>query len=76
MLFCTVAEDSDICSNFLFLACGFDKANLNEVNTSSDNTSYDYYYHFQTRIPVYASHSPAGTSVRNLAHWAQVCWMQ
>eukprot|EP00741_Cyanophora_paradoxa_P005324 tig00000880_g5163.t1 len=25
----------------------------------------------QTRVPVYASHSPAGTSVKNMVHWAQ-----
>ena len=27
----------------------------------------------QTRLPVYCSHCPAGTSVMNMAHFAQVC---
>lgn len=27
---------------------------------------------FQTRTPVYTTHCPAGTSVQNMVHWAQV----
>ena len=27
----------------------------------------------QTRLPVYLSHTPAGTSVKNMAHFCQVC---
>lgn len=26
-----------------------------------------------SRVPLYLSHTPAGTSVQNMAHWAQVC---
>ena len=31
----------------------------------------------QTRLPVYLSHTPAGTSVRNMVHFGQVsqCWL-
>ena len=27
---------------------------------------------FQTRLPVYIAHTPAGTSTRNMVHFAQV----
>ena len=27
---------------------------------------------FQTRLPVYLAHTPAGTSVQNMIHFAQV----
>jgi len=27
---------------------------------------------FQSRIPVYVGHHPAGTSIQNIAHFAQV----
>lgn len=36
--------------------------------------SFTYFSVFilQSRVPVYISHSPAGTSVQNILHWAQV----
>lgn len=43
-----------ICSNALFIICGFDSANLN-----------------MSRLDVYVSHNPAGTSVQNMLHWTQ-----
>lgn len=43
-----------ICTNVLFLLCGYDYKNLN-----------------QSRLPVYVSHSPAGTSVKNMIHYSQ-----
>ncbi|XP_023490595.2 gastric triacylglycerol lipase [Equus caballus] len=43
-----------ICSNALFIICGFDNKNLNT-----------------SRLDVYLSHNPAGTSVQNMLHWTQ-----
>ncbi|XP_036121455.1 gastric triacylglycerol lipase-like isoform X1 [Molossus molossus] len=43
-----------LCSNALFLICGFDHKNLNT-----------------SRLDVYLSHNPAGTSVQNMLHWSQ-----
>lgn len=34
----------------------------------------DWLY-FQTRMPVYVSHTPAGTSVQNMVHFSQVCFV-
>lgn len=45
---------AELCSDVLFLICGFDKSNLNE-----------------TRLPVYLSHTPAGTSVQTMVHYVQ-----
>jgi len=42
------------------------------------NLKYNKYVIFvQSRLPVYFSHTPAGTSVQNMVHFAQVfifCW--
>ncbi|XP_004369963.1 gastric triacylglycerol lipase isoform X2 [Trichechus manatus latirostris] len=43
-----------VCSNALFIICGFDTKNLNT-----------------SRLDVYLSHNPAGTSVQNMLHWTQ-----
>ncbi|PAA70176.1 hypothetical protein BOX15_Mlig031964g1 [Macrostomum lignano] len=45
---------SPLCSNVIFLLCGFDCRYTN-----------------MTRLPVYISHTPAGTSAMNLVHYAQ-----
>ncbi|KAL6061438.1 hypothetical protein STEG23_033205, partial [Scotinomys teguina] len=44
-----------LCSNALFIMCGFDRTNLNV-----------------SRFDVYLGHNPAGTSVQDILHWAQV----
>ncbi|XP_051003085.1 gastric triacylglycerol lipase [Acomys russatus] len=44
-----------LCSNTLFVFCGFDRKNLNT-----------------SRFDVYLAHNPAGTSVQDILHWAQV----
>ncbi|CAK6436302.1 unnamed protein product [Pipistrellus nathusii] len=51
---CTRELLDDICSNALFIICGFDYKNLN-----------------MSRLDVYLSHNPAGTSVQNMLHWTQ-----
>ena len=33
---------------------------------------YSHIFILQSRVPVYATHSPAGTSVQNMIHWSQV----
>uniref|UniRef100_A0A8C8YNT9 Lipase n=1 Tax=Prolemur simus TaxID=1328070 RepID=A0A8C8YNT9_PROSS len=43
-----------LCSNALFIICGFDHKNLNT-----------------SRLDVYLSHNPAGTSVQDILHWSQ-----
>ncbi|XP_017365604.1 gastric triacylglycerol lipase isoform X3 [Cebus imitator] len=43
-----------VCSNALFIFCGFDSKNFNT-----------------SRLDVYLSHNPAGTSVQNIFHWTQ-----
>ncbi|XP_004858420.1 gastric triacylglycerol lipase isoform X1 [Heterocephalus glaber] len=43
-----------LCSNALFIICGFDSKNFNT-----------------SRLDVYISHNPAGTSVQDILHWAQ-----
>ncbi|XP_015414318.1 PREDICTED: gastric triacylglycerol lipase isoform X2 [Myotis davidii] len=45
---------NELCSNALFIICGFDHKNLN-----------------MSRLDVYLSHNPAGTSVQNMLHWSQ-----
>ncbi|XP_054584959.1 gastric triacylglycerol lipase isoform X3 [Eptesicus fuscus] len=45
---------NELCSNALFIICGFDHKNLN-----------------MSRLDVYLSHNPAGTSVQNMLHWTQ-----
>ncbi|XP_072165483.1 gastric triacylglycerol lipase-like [Diadema setosum] len=51
--FCPITEL--ICSNVLFVICGYDAKNLN-----------------MTRLPVYFSHDPDGTSVMDVVHYAQM----
>eukprot|EP00118_Oscarella_pearsei_P025538 m.308342 g.308342 ORF g.308342 m.308342 type:complete len:392 (+) comp43800_c0_seq1:40-1215(+) len=51
---CDVDVVDTICSDVIFIICGFDTSNLNN-----------------SRLPVYISHTPAGTSVQNMAHFAQ-----
>lgn len=48
-------DESTLCTNIMFVLCGFDKKQLNE-----------------TRVPVYTAHTPAGTSVKDVAHFAQM----
>ncbi|XP_045658258.1 gastric triacylglycerol lipase isoform X2 [Ursus americanus] len=43
-----------LCSNALFVICGYDTKNLN-----------------MSRLDVYLSHNPAGTSVQDVLHWSQ-----
>ena len=33
---------------------------------------YSHIFILQSRVPVYATHNPAGTSVQNMIHWSQV----
>ncbi|XP_075389553.1 gastric triacylglycerol lipase-like [Tenrec ecaudatus] len=51
---CSRQTLNEVCSNALFIMCGFDSQNLN-----------------MSRLDVYLSHNPAGTSVQNLLHWSQ-----
>ncbi|XP_004440076.1 PREDICTED: gastric triacylglycerol lipase-like [Ceratotherium simum simum] len=51
---CTRETLKLVCSNALFIICGFDNKNLN-----------------MSRLDVYVSHNPAGTSVQNMLHWTQ-----
>eukprot|EP00742_Colponemidia_sp_Colp-10_P002746 GILJ01002936.1.p1 GENE.GILJ01002936.1~~GILJ01002936.1.p1 ORF type:complete len:423 (-),score=58.58 GILJ01002936.1:189-1457(-) len=48
----------DACESIVFLLCGKDTSPMHNLNT--------------TRLPVYYAHTPAGTSVVNMAHWAQI----
>lgn len=52
---CKPTDLKELCSNIIFIVCGFDKPQLN-----------------MTRIPVYIAHTPAGTSVKNMVHFAQM----
>ena len=76
-----------LCENVLFLICGFDQANINMVSLHqiSDTCRIVFILSLslspsfnpppspppQTRLPVYYTHTPAGTSVKNCAHFAQ-----
>ncbi|XP_004440045.1 PREDICTED: gastric triacylglycerol lipase isoform X1 [Ceratotherium simum simum] len=51
---CTRETLKLVCSDALFIICGFDNKNLN-----------------MSRLDVYVSHNPAGTSVQNMLHWTQ-----
>ncbi|XP_075390032.1 gastric triacylglycerol lipase-like isoform X2 [Tenrec ecaudatus] len=51
---CSRQTLNKVCSNALFIMCGFDSQNLN-----------------MSRLDVYLSHNPAGTSVQNVLHWSQ-----
>ncbi|XP_030741797.1 gastric triacylglycerol lipase isoform X2 [Echinops telfairi] len=51
---CSRQTLNKLCSNALFIICGFDSQNLNT-----------------SRLDVYLSHNPAGTSVQNVLHWSQ-----
>ncbi|KAM5235950.1 gastric triacylglycerol lipase [Ctenodactylus gundi] len=51
---CTREMMDLLCSNALFIMCGFDSKNFNT-----------------SRLDVYVSHNPAGTSVQDILHWAQ-----
>ncbi|XP_006880382.1 PREDICTED: gastric triacylglycerol lipase isoform X2 [Elephantulus edwardii] len=51
---CNRETVNSLCSNALFIICGFDHQNLN-----------------MSRLDVYLSHNPAGTSVQNMLHWTQ-----
>ncbi|KAJ6657782.1 hypothetical protein lerEdw1_001969 [Lerista edwardsae] len=63
--FCSINVGSLICSNLLFILCGFNWKNLN-MEASKSNC-----FIFQSRVDMYASHAPAGTSVINMIHWKQ-----
>ncbi|XP_042316088.1 lysosomal acid lipase/cholesteryl ester hydrolase-like isoform X2 [Sceloporus undulatus] len=52
--FCSRNALAPLCSNLLFIVCGFNEYNLN-----------------MSRVDVYVSHAPAGTSVQNIIHWKQ-----
>lgn len=52
---CKPTDLEEICSNIIFLICGFDISQLNV-----------------TRLPIYIAHTPAGTSVKNMVHYAQM----
>jgi len=70
---CPAPGIKEVCGNIIFLIAGFDEKNLNLVT----QVTFMYLNHLslniQTRLPVYISHNPAGTSVKNVVHWAQVC---
>ncbi len=65
-----------VCESILFLICGPDVAELDPVNSHIIIMFILYTYWlvdtgFQTLIPLIVSHSPAGTSVQNMLHYAQ-----
>ncbi|KAM3834495.1 lipase member K-like [Vipera latastei] len=51
---CSQEALASLCSNLLFVLCGFNEENLN-----------------MSRVDVYTSYVPAGTSVQNMIHWKQ-----
>ncbi|KAK3701539.1 hypothetical protein QZH41_020526, partial [Actinostola sp. cb2023] len=56
-----------VCSDILFLIAGMDTKQLNEASWLVGCMGEG-----RTRLPVYISHTPAGTSVKNLVHFAQL----
>jgi len=57
-LFCAPQEwTTGICEDIIFALIGRDTDKTGNLN--------------QTRIEIYISHTPAGTSTQNMAHWAQ-----
>jgi len=56
-LFCNGGLFTPICDDIIFALCGVDPEKNHNFN--------------QSRTEVYVSHTPAGTSVQNMAHWAQ-----
>eukprot|EP00475_Leptophrys_vorax_P041301 TRINITY_DN77878_c0_g1_i1.p1 TRINITY_DN77878_c0_g1~~TRINITY_DN77878_c0_g1_i1.p1 ORF type:complete len:413 (-),score=120.90 TRINITY_DN77878_c0_g1_i1:32-1270(-) len=56
--FCPLPVIDAACEDVLFVLCGNDPEKANNLNG--------------TRMDVYVSHTPAGTSVQNMAHWAQM----
>lgn len=61
-----------LCGNVLFLLCGFDSSQLNEVKlfelTKGIFFTSDF---FKTALPVIISHSPAGASSKTILHYTQ-----
>jgi hypothetical protein len=55
---CPHKEATPACENLVFAVCGKNPEKGNDLNT--------------TRLDIYVSHTPAGTSVQNMAHWAQM----
>ena len=70
-LFC-VSSIEEVCGDVLFLICGFDQNNLNKVRVTGFILNFFMFPFLQSLIPVYLGHTPAGTSLRNVIHWAQV----
>jgi len=56
-LFCNGGLFTPLCEDIIFALCGVDPTKNHDFN--------------QTRAEVYLAHTPAGTSVQNMAHWAQ-----
>jgi len=56
-LFCSGGIFTPICEDVIFALCGVDPMKNHDFNI--------------TRAEVYLTHTPAGTSVQNMAHWAQ-----
>ncbi|VDD86864.1 unnamed protein product, partial [Enterobius vermicularis] len=63
---CGIASKDPLCENFIFLISGPDSNQMNKVNTKLP------VFFIYTRIGVYLAHNPAGTSTRNMMHYAQM----
>ena len=61
---CGFGWTNPLCADIIFLIGGADSKQLNHV-------SGEKCIPFQTRIPVYVAHSPAGTSTQNIWHFGQ-----